>query len=194
MCRLGTTWSRTRTSCEAGRTTRWYWAVIGQSEAILSCDWSEWGNTELWLVRGWQYWAVIGQRVAILSCDWSLGRLRGLWPGVLAGEHPGVGADQRQQQHGVRAGGGHGGLVRQQEVRQVQVLQTRQRARRLQDVSSEPLLRQRWGLHVQVGTKYLMSYWKKIYFKFLVLMHDGSSRNLLPQKWYWYLNLNEDVQ
>ena len=43
-------WSRTRTSCEAGRTTRWYWAVIGQSEALLSCDWSEWGNTELWLV------------------------------------------------------------------------------------------------------------------------------------------------
>ena len=27
-----------------------YWAVIGQSEAILTCDWSGCGNTKLWLV------------------------------------------------------------------------------------------------------------------------------------------------
>ena len=49
---------RRRLPRDPGNTELWlvrarqYWAVIGQSKAILSCDWSEWGTE------------------AILSCDW----------------------------------------------------------------------------------------------------------------------------
>ena len=59
------------------------------------------------------------------------GRLRGLWPGVLAGEYPDLGPHQPGQRHPVRVIHRHGGLVGEQALRQIPLLQVRRERERM---------------------------------------------------------------